>query len=80
MGDGDILMILGARLEPSRAARGKTGGMMPQTRPRGLTGSVTTGGIADPHTRFLCGILSHPLTLTLTLTHAYAQPEPRPVG
>lgn len=32
---------------------------MPQTRPRGLTGSVTTGTTADPYTHARALTLSH---------------------
>lgn len=50
---------------------------MPQTRPRGLTGSVTTGRTADlrAHTRALF-LFSH----TLTLTHTHTQSEVGRVG
>lgn len=48
---------------------------MPQTRPRGLTGSVTTGRTADPraHTRTQA-LFSH------TLTHTHTQSEVGRVG
>lgn len=59
MDNCDILLILGGCLEPSRAAPGKTGGMMPQTRARGLTSSVTTGRTADPYTLARALTLSH---------------------
>lgn len=67
-------------LEPSRAAPGKTGGMMPQTRPRGLTGSVTTGRTADIHTHTRTLSLSHclqslPPSLSLSLSHTHNQSE-----
>lgn len=64
MDDCDILLILGGCLEPSRAAPGKTGGMMPQTRPRGLTGSVTTGRTADPYTHARARSHTHTLSHT----------------
>lgn len=38
---------------------------MPQTRPRGLTGSVTTGRTADPHSH------THNLSLSHTHTHTH---------
>lgn len=42
---------------------------MPQTRPRGLTGSVTTGRTADPYT--------HARARALTHTHSHTQPRAR---
>lgn len=50
---------------------------MPQTRPRGLTGSVTTGRTADIHTHTrtlsLTHSLSHSLLFSLTLTHNHSE-------